>query len=80
MVRHGAARALRRALGILGLIAWGVRDYVIEKGLIGGGKVTKKSSGTTKSAVAKRKATPSAGGTNEWLKGTIADKSKTKKK
>ena len=66
--------------GILGLIAWGVRDYAIEKGLIGGSKVTKKSAGTTKSAVAKRKVTPSAGGTNEWLKGTIADKSKTKKK
>jgi hypothetical protein len=69
--------------GILALILWGIRDYAIEKGLIGGSKITKKkSSNATKKTYSSKTSAKvaSAGPANEWLKGTIADKTKAKKK
>ena len=67
--------------GIVGLILWGVRDHAVEKGLIGARKSTKKSTSANHSKGMKTRATKAASGQheNEWLRGTIADKSKAKK-
>ena len=65
--------------GFLAAVAWGVREYAIEKGIIGGGAtVTKKRASSSKKAPAKK--APADSNANEWLRGTIADKSKAKKK
>jgi len=64
--------------GILGLGAWGLRDFAVERGLLGGSQTstTKKSAKSKTSATKKTSPKKAASGQNEWLAGTIADKVK----
>ena len=63
--------------GILGLVAWGLRDFAAERGLLGGSQpsATKKST-RAKSSTAKKTSTKKSAAAvqDEWLKGTIADR------
>ncbi len=64
--------------GILGLGAWGLRDFAAERGLLGSQASTAKKSSRAKSSTSKKSSTKkaAAAGQNEWLAGTIADKVK----
>ena len=65
--------------GIVGLILYGVHEYAVEKGMLGGSKKATRKSGVQRQSRAKAAtAAPSADAADEWLKGTIADKKKVK--
>jgi hypothetical protein len=65
--------------GVIGLVAWGLRDFAVERGLLGSQASTTKNSSRAKSSTVKRKTSnkkAAPADQNEWLAGTIADKVK----